>query len=190
MTDAIKPIQLPQITFPGKIHFICNDQELQSIISELNSATVLGFDTETRPSFKKGEVYKTALLQLSTDTDAYVVRLQKITKYEFIKSVFENENIIKAGAAIRDDIKQLQKTFSFTPQNFIEIQDMAKKAGLENFGLKGMAEEILEFSISKGPKMTNWEANELTDRQIGYAATDAWIGFLLYKKLSKKITNQ
>jgi ribonuclease D len=172
-----------QISFPGKIHFICNDSDLQSIAESLNSAKVLGFDTETRPSFKKGEVYKVALLQLSTDTDAYVIRLHKISQFECIQSVFENEDIIKVGAAIRDDIKQLHKAFNFTPNNFVELQDLAKKAGLKNFGLKGMTEEVLLHTITKGPKMTNWEASELTDRQILYAATDAWIGFKLYHKL-------
>ena len=189
MSEPIKPIQFPQMTFPGKIHFVCSDHDLQAVMSELNSVTALGFDTETRPSFKKGEVYKTALLQLSTETDAYVIRLQHVTKFELIKSVFENADIIKVGAAIRDDIKQLQKTFSFVPQNFIELQDLAKSAGLKKFGLKGMAEEVLEFSISKGPKMTNWELPTLTNRQIGYAATDAWIGFMLYKKLELKSKN-
>ncbi len=175
--------QYPQIFFPGKIHFISSNQDLQAVSGLIHKAKVLGFDTETKPSFKKGEVYKIALLQLATETDAFIIQMQRIHNYEIIKNIFENENVIKVGAAIRDDIKQLQKTFGFVPKNFIEIQTLAKSAGLQNFGLKGMAEEILNSTITKGPKMTNWQAVELTDRQIMYAATDAWIGLILYQKL-------
>ncbi len=175
--------QYPLISFPGKIHLISSNQDLQAASTLMNSAQIFGFDTETKPSFKKGEVYKIALLQLATETDAFIIQMQRIHQYEIIKNIFENKDIIKVGAAIRDDIKQLQKTFSFTPENFIEIQTLAKTAGLENFGLKGMTEEILNSTITKGPKMTNWQAFELTDRQIMYAATDAWIGLILYQKL-------
>lgn len=171
------------LSFPGKIHLINTDQELLAVMSSLTSATALGFDTETRPAFKKGEVYQVALLQLSTETDAYVVRLHRISKFDVFKQIFENPNVLKVGLAIRDDIKQLQKRFQFTPENFVELQTLAKEKNLENMGLKGMAEEVLGATITKGPKTTNWEAAELTDRQILYAATDAWIGLTLYKKL-------
>jgi ribonuclease D len=175
--------QMSLISFPGKIHLINNDQELIAIGEQLNEAKELGFDTETRPSFKKGQVFKVALLQLATENNAYLIRLHKITQFQNLISVFENINIVKAGVAIRDDLKLLKKTFMFEPQNFIELQELAKKKGLQNFGLKGMSEEILNATISKGPKMTNWEAQELTDRQLLYAATDAWIGLKLYQKL-------
>lgn len=173
------------LSFPGKIHFINTNQELQSIKTMLEGATEFGFDTETRPAFKKGESYQVALLQLSTETDAFVIRLHRVNQYEIFKSIFENQDVVKVGVAIRDDLKQLQKRFSFEPQNFIELQTLAKEKGLENFGLKGMTEEVLQATITKGPKTTNWEAAELTDRQILYAATDAWIGLKLYKKLKE-----
>lgn len=172
------------LSFPGKIHLINTDQELSRVVDELAAAKELGFDTETRPAFKKGEVYQVALLQLSTETDAYVVRLHHIQQFEIFKKVFEDQNVVKVGVAIRDDLKQLQKRFQFKPENFIELQDLAKTKGLKNFGLKGMTEEVLNATITKGPKTTNWEALELTDRQIMYAATDAWIGLKLYQKIS------
>lgn len=149
----------------------------------LESVKVLGFDTETRPSFKKGEVYKVALLQLSTETDAYLFRLHSLSQFDRIKNIFENTEIIKVGVAIRDDLKTLQKIFPFIPKGFIELQDIAKEKNLENFGLKGMTAEVLGAELSKGPKLTNWEARELTDPQLMYAATDAWIGLKLYQKL-------
>ena len=173
------------LTFPGKIHYINTNQELQSIKSLLQDVKEFGFDTETRPAFKKGESYQVAILQLSTETNAFVIRLHRVNDYEIFKSIFENPDVVKVGVAIRDDLKQLQKRFVFDPQNFIELQTLAKEKGLENFGLKGMTEEILHATITKGPKTTNWEAAELTDRQILYAATDAWIGLKLYQKLKE-----
>ena len=189
MTDQTNPppqAPLPLISFSGKIHLIHNDQELAAVSEDLKNAVALGFDTETRPSFKKGEVYKVALLQLSTDENAYVIRLHGLTQFQSIKTVFENKEIIKVGVAIRDDLKQLQKIFPFTPQSFIELQDLAKVKGLKNFGLKGMTEEVLQSHLSKGPKLTNWEARVLTEPQILYAATDAWIGLRLYQELIKR----
>ncbi|MFZ3229444.1 MAG: 3'-5' exonuclease [Pseudobdellovibrio sp.] len=175
--------QLKRISFSGNIHLINNDQELEAVAAELNSAIQLGFDTETKPSFKKGEVYKVALLQLSTETNAYLIRLHYITNHLIIKNIFESDKILKVGVAIRDDIKQLQKHFQFEPKNFIELQDVAKDKGLKNFGLKGMAAEVMNGALSKGPKMTNWELPILTEPQLMYAATDAWIGLALYLKI-------
>jgi ribonuclease D len=175
--------QSQNISFTGKIHLILNDKDLAAVANELLNAKEFGFDTETRPSFKKGQVYKVALLQLATDTDAYVIRLHFVRQFDVLKKIFENEEVLKVGVAIRDDIKQLQTLFKFTPNHFVELQTLAKEKGLQNFGLKGMTEEVLNESLTKGPKTTNWEAAELTDRQITYAATDAWIGLKLYQRI-------
>lgn len=171
------------LSFPGKIHLITTDQQLNSVATALMSVKAFGFDTETKPAFKKGEVYPVALLQLATETDAYIVRMRHISQFEIFKKIFENSEVVKVGVAIRDDLKQLKKKFPFTQQNFIELQDLAKVKGLKNFGLKGMTQEVLQETITKGPKTTNWEAHELTHKQIMYAATDAWIGLLLYQRL-------
>lgn len=182
------PIPFPRITFSGKVHLITSDLELQSVATQLNQVQEFGFDTETRPSFKKGEIHKVALLQLATDNDAYLIRLHHITDFRIIKAIFENEKIIKTGVAIRDDIKLLQKLFGFEPKNFVELQTLAKLKGLKNFGLKGMAEDILKATISKGPKMTNWEIPRLSEQQITYAATDAWIGLKIYQVLKSSLS--
>lgn len=171
------------LSFPGKIHLITNDSELRVVADDLLLVKEFGFDTETRPAFKKGEVYNVAMLQLSTETDAYVIRFGKISEFEILKNIFENADVVKVGVAIRDDLKQLQKRFQFAPHNFIELQTLAKTKGLKNMGLKGMTEEVLQATISKGPKTTNWEMPVLTERQIKYAATDAWIGLMLYQKI-------
>jgi ribonuclease D len=181
-----KPLE--RIRFQGTIHLITSDQGLADIAAQLSSAKELGFDTETRPSFKKGEFYKVALLQLSTEEDAYLVRLHSITQFQLLKGIFENKEVVKVGVAIRDDLKELQKVFKFTPQGFVELQDVAKAKGLKNFGLKGMTEEVLQASLSKKAKISNWEAYSLTDEQIMYAATDAWIGLQLFQKLTSSVT--
>tara|TARA_B110001454_G_scaffold28073_1_gene27428 strand:- start:15069 stop:15623 length:555 start_codon:yes stop_codon:yes gene_type:complete len=182
--DAQPKITYPRINFTGKIHLITNDQELATAISSLQSAHILGFDTETRASFKVGEVYKVALLQLATEMDAYLIRLHGIQNFEPIARILENPNIPKVGVAIRDDLKTLQKTFKFIPENFIELQTVAKEKGLKNMGLRGMTEEVLQSSLSKKAKISNWEVKVLSPEQILYAATDAWIGLKLYQKLT------
>lgn len=184
MQDAAA-VPLNRISFPGKIHLITNDYELDVACNHLEQVTELGFDTETKPSFKKGHVFKVALLQLATESDAYLIRLHHVTHYHHIKKILENTKILKVGAAIRDDLKVLQKVFTFVPGNFHELQNLAKEKNLKNFGLRGMTEEVLNAALSKGPKMTNWELKTLTAQQQMYAATDAWIGLALYKKLKE-----
>lgn len=171
------------ISFPGKTHLIRTDDELLSL--DFSSVTEMGFDTETRPSFRKGEVYSVALLQLATDDDAYLIRLQHVTQYHVIKNVLENRDVLKVGVSISYDLKQLQKMFKFEPQGFVELQQVAKAKGVQNMGLKGMTEEILQAALTKGPKLTNWEATILTPQQLMYAATDAWIGLTLYRALAQ-----
>lgn len=182
---ADKP-QLSRISFSGKIHLIETNQQLAAIERELTSANELGFDTETKPAFKVGEVFKVALLQLSTETDAYVIRLHPITEFAPLIRVLEDKNILKVGVAIRDDLKTLKKTFPFQEQNFVELQLVAKEKGLQNFGLKGMTEEVLHSSLSKRAKMSNWESPKLTQDQLLYAATDAWIGLHLYHTIKDR----
>jgi ribonuclease D len=188
MDEVNQKVEYQRLSFPGQIHLIQNNHEMKAILPALAQAKQLGFDTETKPSFKKGDIFKVALLQLATETEAYLIRLHYVTELTLVRTLFEDDQVLKVGVAIRDDLKILQKGFQFMPRNFVELQDVAKKKGLQNFGLKGMTEEVLQATISKGAKMTNWEARELTDQQMMYAATDAWIGLVLYQKLMAQIT--
>lgn len=183
MTDEVQKPPLKRIQFQGRIHLITTDQQLAVIAKDLMAATELGFDTETRPSFRKGEVYQTSLLQLATDQEAYLIRLRGLTEFRGLIEVFESKEILKVGVAIRDDLKKLQHLFRFSQQNFVELQDVAKMKGLKNFGLKGMTEEVLTAGLSKRAKITNWDAHRLTDDQLMYAATDAWVGLQLFRAL-------
>lgn len=181
MNQKLEPIViLPKAQFPGKIITVEKDEDIAPALEYLKSLDHVGFDTETKPSFKKGEFYHVSLLQLSSDEHAILFRLHYLKDFSLIKAYFENEGIKKIGVAIRDDIKSLQKIFPFEPKNFIELADLAKSSNLKSFGLKGMTEEVLKHTLSKKAKLSNWEALVLRPDQLRYAATDAWVGLELY----------
>lgn len=193
MPDQLKKItkeeiaKLPLYTFDGEIELITNTKQALNAAKELSEYSVLGFDTESRPSFKKGEQHNVCILQLGSDKKAYIFRINQFELPKEILNILENETIVKAGVAIRDDIKDLQKLYRFSPKSFFEIQTMAKELGSQNFGLRSMAALFLGVRISKGAKLTNWEHPNLTNSQINYAATDAWVGQKLYKKIKNLI---
>jgi ribonuclease D len=169
--------------FPGEIIMINQDHEIPDALELLRLEPLIGFDTETRPAFSKGEVYQVSLLQLATPNHALLFRLHSLKDFSLLKLFFENDDIKKIGVAIRDDIRALQKTFPFEPKGFVELSEMAKTHNLKNFGLKGMTEEVLKLTLSKRAKLSNWEMKELKKDQIIYAATDAWIGREIYVAL-------
>jgi ribonuclease D len=177
--DELK--DLPLRTFPGEIVLLNNYEQARHVANELAAYPILGFDTETRPSFKKGNTNKVALLQLSTDNKAYIFRLNQYDLPLEILKILSDPNIIKAGVAIRDDIKALKSNRHFLPEGFVELQDVAKEKGLNSFSLKKLSGLVLGFRISKAQQLSNWEANELTEAQLQYAATDAWVSYLIYK---------
>ncbi len=179
-----KPQGRECLKFSGEICLIQSDRELAEV--DFTSITALGFDTETKPAFKKGEKYKTALLQLANDSVAYLIRLHYIRQFKQLRDLFENPEVLKVGAAIAHDLKELQQVFPFRHTGFVDIQTIAKQKGLKNLGLKKMTEEVFNATLYKGPKMTNWERQVLTEEQMLYAATDAWIGLKLYRELKKE----
>lgn len=166
--------------FPGEIIMINQDNEIALALELLRLEPFIGFDTETKPAFRKGEVYQVSLLQLATPNHALLFRLHSLTDFSLLKVFFEDESVKKIGVAIRDDIKALQKTFPFDPKGFVELSEMAKIHNLKNFGLKGMTEEVLNLTLSKRAKLSNWEIKDLKKDQILYAATDAWVGREIY----------
>ncbi len=179
--------QLDMISFPGKIHLIENLEDMTHALSKLRTEKILGFDTESKPSFKKGEKHSIALLQLSGEQEAYLFRLNKTGLTSELAEILSNPEIIKVGLAIRDDLKGLRELLSFEPKSFIEIQDIAKKKGLKSQGLQTITEELFQKRLSKKAKLTNWEISKLTDSQILYAATDAWIGREIYLALENML---
>ncbi len=174
--------ELPLQSFEGDLIIVDNREKLNYAVSCLRNSGVIGFDTETRPSFKKGHVNKVALLQLSTDEKAFLFRLNSFELPVEVTSLFSDPGIIKAGVAIRDDIKLLQHKRKFKPEGFVELQDVAKQKGINCFSLKKLSAIVLGVKISKAQQLSNWEADELNEAQIRYAATDAWISYKIYKQ--------
>lgn len=184
MNDKLDPApNFEKAQFKGQIITVTKDEEIAPAIELIKDQRLIGFDTETKPAFKKGEYYAVSLLQLASDDVALLFRLHYLKDFSLIKILFEDKHVIKAGVAIRDDIKALQKLFHFSPHGFIELSDVAKERNMKNFGLKGMTEEALSLTLSKKAKLSNWEARELRPEQLQYAATDAWIGRKLYETL-------
>lgn len=172
-----------KIAFEGKIICIDNIEDVGAAVTDLGRYTLLGFDTETRPAFKKGQKFNVSLLQLSADSKAYLFRLNMTGLPQQLAAILSNPGIAKIGVAIHDDIKALQKLRKFTPAGFIELQDMVKYYGITSAGLKKLSAIILGSTISKRQQVTNWENPTLTQAQKVYAATDAWVSLQIYEKL-------
>lgn len=164
---------------------IDSEEAALKAISAINKETILGFDTETRAAFKKGENYDVSLLQLATNTHAYLFRLNKYPLRQELVDVLADPKIVKAGVAIKDDIKALKKLFPFVESNFVDLADEAKKQNVKNFGLRALTAIFLKKRLSKKAKVSNWAQNELTSAQINYAACDAVVGFEIYAKICK-----
>ena len=146
---------------------------------------MLGFDTETRPSFTKGRINQVALLQLSTDTDAFLFRLCKIGIPKSLLSLLADPNILKVGAALKNDIDVLKRSAKIRPCGFIDLQDVAQEYEIKNLGLCKLAGIVLGVRISKSQQLSNWENNILTEAQQRYAATDAWMCYMIYEKFNQ-----
>lgn len=175
--------ELPLSSFEGIIHVIEQPEDVEFACEYLGRQTIIGFDTETRPAFKKGQVYPVSLLQLSTSDQAFLFRINKIGLPIGLIKILSSPKILKMGVAIRDDIKILQRIVPFKPGGFIELQDLVKNYGIENFSLKKLSAIILGFRISKSARLSNWDAPELTEQQLIYGATDAWVSCEIYKQL-------
>jgi ribonuclease D len=178
--------ELPLSFFEGKIHLVEKVEQVTEAVNYLKNQPILGFDTETRPTFKKGQHHHVALLQLSTADQAFLFRVNMIGLTPGLIKVLASPSILKIGAAIRDDIKILQRITPFKPNGFVELQEMVKEFGIENFSLKKLAAIVTGVRISKSQRLSNWEASLLTEQQQIYAATDAWIAYLIYKGLTKE----
>jgi len=169
--------------FRGEIVLIEDMETFNETFPRLRGSAVLGFDTETRPSFKKGKKNKVSLIQLANEELACLVRINKIGIPPQLASLLANENVIKAGVAVHDDIRFLRNVRGFEPSGFVDLQKFVRDYGIEVSGLKKLAAIVLGFRISKRQQVTDWEAEQLSEAQIVYAATDAWVCHQIYKKL-------
>ena len=173
---------LPLRYYNGAIRIIQTAEQAKDACAILIKEKVLGFDTETRPAFKKGQSYLPSLLQLAGTKVVYLFQLSQCGLTDSIIILLSNVNIIKSGVAINQDLTELQQILNFEPAGFVDLGDIARSKGLPLHGLRGLAAYLLKFRISKSGRTSNWSANQLTKKQIKYAATDAWVGRELYLK--------
>lgn len=169
--------------FSGIIHVISNEENIPFAINKLKSHDVIGFDTETKPSFNKGVINKVSLVQLAIPHEVFLFRIHKTGFAIELKELFENKDIVKVGVSIQDDLKKLKQIKKFNPSAFIDLQDYSNLFNIESNSLKKLAAIVLGVKISKSQRLSNWEAQELTEPQLLYAATDAWICLEIYNKL-------
>ena len=174
---------LPVLTYEGEITLVRTEIELQNVLPELHKAKILGFDTETRPMFAKGAPYPPSLIQLATEQNVYLIQLKQISFNQELADILASEDIIKAGVAIQDDLNALMKLVPFQAQNVTDLAHLAKRKGLQAQGLRTISANLLGYRISKGAQCSNWAVETLTHSQIKYAATDAWLGLIIYNTL-------
>lgn len=175
--------KLPSETFEGQIYVIQTITEAQKAVCALKDCKLLGFDTETKPSRFKGDVHNISLIQLSTDSFCFLFRILNVEILHLVKSVLEDENILKIGLSLKDDFRGLNKTGHFNPQNFIELQTYVKDFGIKDNGLSKIYANIFNKRISKRQRLSNWEADFLTNEQKKYAALDAWATRRIFTEL-------
>ena len=175
--------ELPVYTFDGEIIVIDHKDKVEAAVNDLSSYPYIGFDTETKPAFKKGVVHQVGLLQLSTDKRVYLFRLNKCGLPPSLQALLANEEVMKIGVGIRDDIRALRKLANFSPASFLDLQIFAKAFGIEEMSFSKLMSIIFNVKISKRQRTSNWEAPKLTSAQVHYAATDAWGALIMYKAL-------
>lgn len=178
---------LPLHAYKGKVSVITEPEKLSKSLKEMVKAGPLGFDTETRPAFVKGQRYKVALIQLASEERVWLIRLQQTGFIPELMEFFQNDSIHKVGVGLRDDLIALQRLQPFVPAGFVELTQLTKQAGLEVESVKKLTGLLLGYRISKSAQTSNWEAPTLTEKQIEYAATDAWVCLQMYKKVEQRL---
>ena len=177
--------ELPLTYFEGEVIVVDCPEQVAEAAAYLNQFTVLGVDTEARPSFKRGVHYPTALVQISTQERCYLFRLTHVGLPVEIAQIFANPAICKVGLAFKDDINGLRRRRDFKPANCVDLQSIVCRYGIMDLGLQKIFAIIFGKKISKAQQLTNWENSHLTPEQARYASTDAWATLLIYLALQK-----
>ena len=184
--DKKEVAELPRVSFPGRIFVIFSEDEAKKAVDYLNTQPLVGVDTETRPSFKKGTTNKVALLQISTLDTCFLFRLNSIGLPDFLEEFLQND-VLKIGLSLRDDFNMLRRRNKKDPRegNWIELQEYAPTFGIKELSLQKIYAILFREKISKSQRLSNWEAETLTEAQQLYAATDAWACVRIYQKLQE-----
>ncbi|PLX48263.1 MAG: 3'-5' exonuclease domain-containing protein 2 [Desulfobulbaceae bacterium] len=176
----------PMRGWTGPVCLVRQPDELEAAVSRLAGQSLLGFDTETRPAYRKGESYSPSLLQLATAHEVFIFQFRELGLAKPLRDLLADPAIIKAGVGLDYDIRELNKMAPFKAAGFVDLADVAKKAAIKNHGLRGLAAVLLGFRISKGAQTSNWARQTLSPQQIHYAATDAWVGRRIYLALHQE----
>ena len=169
--------------FYGRIFVIDTPEQAEQAVKYLSGFTNLGFDTETRPSFKKGNLNSVALIQLATDERCYLFRLNRVGFSSSLIQLLSDANIMKIGLSLKDDFTTMSRRMKFTPQGFIDLQKIVPKYNIADISLQKIYAILFHKKISKNQRLSNWEAEALSDAQKKYAALDAWACLKIYEKL-------
>ena len=172
---------MPTMSYPGAITLVDSAAVAHKALRILAKEDAVGFDTETRPSFKKGRVHNAALMQISTDERCFLFRLNKIGICAELKAFLENQEILKIGLSVHDDFNVLRRTTPIEPQGFIDLQHLVKNYDIADTSLQKIYAIVFGERISKSQRLTNWESETLTEPQQAYAALDAWACLKLYR---------
>ena len=175
----------PISRWTGSISVIRDRNGLAAAMSRLSGHTLIGFDTETRPAYRKGESYLPSILQLASEDEVFIFQLKHLGLNGPLRSILADPAVIKAGVSLDFDIRELQKLSRFKAAGFVDLGNSAREAGIKNHGLRGLAAVFLRIRIAKGAQTSNWARDVLTPKQIHYAATDAWVGRELYLAMEK-----
>jgi hypothetical protein len=176
---------LPLRRYDGEVRVVNTAEALAEAMLDIRRERVVGFDTETRPAFQKGESYLPSLVQVATARRVYLLQLQQLDCSREVAELLADPRIVKAGVALAGDVGQLQRLFPFTAAAVVDIGQIAKRHGNQQSGLRNLAALFLGWRIAKGARTTNWSAPSLTPAQIGYAATDAWASRELYLRFEE-----
>ncbi|HJX32197.1 MAG TPA: 3'-5' exonuclease [Thermodesulfobacteriota bacterium] len=161
--------------YEGTICLVASVQDLKRAIHVIRREQVVGLDTETKPTFHKGQFHLPCLVQIATGSVVYLFQLKRMEFSGTLVEVLENPALIKAGIGLADDFKALKKVFPFEPQNTIDLSLVAQQQGIKQSSVRNLAGQLLGFRITKGSSTSNWASSRLTLKQITYAATDAWV---------------
>jgi len=176
---------LPRVLFPGKIQVVISEDEAARAVQYLMRQSLLGFDTETRPSFVRGKLNKVSLLQVCTEDVCFLFRLNQLGMPQCLIKLLEDRKITKVGLSLHDDLHSLNQRERFNAGTFIDLQNLAKEMGIQDMSLQKLYANIFGQKISKGQQLSNWDADNLNEAQKLYAATDAWACIQLYREMKR-----
>lgn len=174
---------LPQVLFPGRIIVVTTEKMAEKAVKFLLTQDILGVDTETRPVFRKGQSYQVSLLQVATKEVCFLFRLNILGITPAIKLLLENTQTKMIGLSWHDDLLMLHRRSEFEKGYFIDLQDIVGELGIKDLSLQKLYANIFHQKISKRQRLTNWDQENLTDKQKLYAATDAWACIMLYEEI-------